>query len=46
MRLRGGMEIYIETLTGKTTTLDVEPDDTIENIKEKYYDKKGLPRFN
>jgi ubiquitin C len=28
--LRGGMQIFVKTLTGKTITLDVEPSDTIE----------------
>merc|ERR1712045_419704 len=31
LRLRGGMQIFVKTLTGKTITLDVEPSDTIEN---------------
>merc|ERR1711976_84285 len=34
LRLRGGMQIF-KTLTGKTITLDVEPSDTIENVKTK-----------
>ena len=29
------MQIFIKTLTGKTITLDVEPSDTIENVKAK-----------
>merc|ERR1712070_1296363 len=29
LRLRGGMQIFVKTLTGKTITLDVEPSDTI-----------------
>ena len=29
------MQIFIKTLTGKTVTIDVEPSDTIENVKEK-----------
>ena len=33
LRLRGGMQIFVKTLTGKTITLDVEPSDTIENVK-------------
>jgi len=31
LRLRGGMQIFVKTLTGKTITLEVEPSDTIEN---------------
>ena len=29
------MQIFVKTLTGKTITLEVEPSDTIENIKAK-----------
>jgi len=35
LRLRGGMQIFVKTLTGKTITLDVEPSDSIENVKAK-----------
>merc|ERR1712223_1663437 len=28
------MQIFVKTLTGKTITLEVEPSDTIENVKE------------
>merc|ERR1711924_567827 len=40
LRLRGGMQIFVKTLTGKTITLDVEPSDTIENVKQKIQDKE------
>ena len=40
---RGGMMIKVKTLTGKEIEIDIEPNDTIERIKERVEEKEGIP---
>jgi len=51
LRLRGGglgggegKQIFIKTLNGKTITLTVDDDSTIESIKNQIQDKEGIPK--
>ena len=42
-QLKPHMEIFVETLTGKTITLRCCPEDTIDAIKNKIQDRQGIP---
>ena len=39
---RGGMQVFVKTLTGKTISVDVEPDESIESLKAKISEKEGM----
>jgi ubiquitin C len=42
LRLKGGMQVFVKTLTGRTMTLEVEQNDSVESIKQKIQDKEGI----
>jgi len=40
---RGGMQLFVKTLTGKTVSIEVEEDESIEDVKAKIAEKEGIP---
>ena len=40
LRLRGGMQVFLKTITGKTKTLEVEASDKISDVKNKIKNNK------
>jgi ubiquitin C len=46
LRLRGGMPIFVKTLTGKSITLDVKPSGTMDNVKPKFRIRKVFLQIN
>ena len=42
-QLLGGKQIFIKTLQGKSITLSISDEDTIESIKQKIFEKEGIP---
>ena len=43
LRLRGGMQLFVKTLTGKTVSIEVEEGESIEDVKAKISEKEGIP---
>lgn len=41
--IRGGMQVFVKTLSGKTISVDVEPDESVESLKAKIQEKEGIP---
>ena len=42
LRLRGGMQFYVKTLTGRKLALDLEPGATVREIKERLVETEGI----
>ena len=40
---RGGMQLFVKTLTGKTVSVEVEEGESIEDVKAKIAEKEGIP---
>lgn len=42
LRIKGGMQVFVKTLTGKTISVECEPDESIESLKAKINEKEGM----
>ena len=40
---RGGMQLFVKTMTGKTVSIEVEEGESIEDVKAKISEKEGIP---
>mmetsp|Transcript_19869 Transcript_19869/g.41471 ORF Transcript_19869/g.41471 Transcript_19869/m.41471 type:complete len:240 (-) Transcript_19869:186-905(-) len=40
---RGGMQLFVKTLSGKTVSIEVEEGESIEDVKAKISEKEGIP---
>jgi ubiquitin len=43
LQVRGGMQLFVKTLTGKTVSIEVEEGESIEDVKAKIAEKEGIP---
>ena len=44
LRMRGGMQFFVKSITGKTFTITAEPSDSIESVKRQIREKEGIPQ--
>ena len=40
---RGGQQLFVKTLSGKTVSIECEESDKIEDVKAKIEEKEGVP---
>jgi ubiquitin len=43
LHIRGGMQLFVKTLTGKTVSIEIEEGESIEDVKAKIAEKEGIP---
>lgn len=43
LQIRGGLKLYVKTLSGKTISIETDPEESIENLKKKILEKEGVP---
>jgi ubiquitin C len=43
LRLRGGLQLFVKTLSGKHLSLNVEPTDRVAEVKRQIEEKEGIP---
>ncbi len=43
LRYRGGIQVFVKTLVGKTISIEVDADETVESLKMKIQKKEGIP---
>lgn len=43
LAIRGGMSLFVKTMTGKTVSIEVEEGESIEDVKAKISEKEGIP---
>jgi hypothetical protein len=37
------IQVFFKTLTGKNLTLDLDPNESVENVKKLIHEKEGIP---
>lgn len=40
--IRGGMQVFVKTVSGNTLTVEVEPDESVHSLKNKIEKKEGI----